>query len=36
MAARAVTRDGRARVLADGNVMPLLGLGVWQVPNGPV
>jgi diketogulonate reductase-like aldo/keto reductase len=35
MAAGAVTADGRARVLADGNEMPLLGLGVWQVPNGP-
>jgi 2,5-diketo-D-gluconate reductase A len=23
------------RTLADGNEMPLLGLGVWQVPNGP-
>ena len=31
----AVTADGRARVLADGNEIPLLGLGVWQVPNGP-
>jgi diketogulonate reductase-like aldo/keto reductase len=30
----AVTADGRARVLADGNQMPMLGLGVWQVPNG--
>jgi len=29
------TADGRARVLADGNQMPMLGLGVWQVPNGP-
>jgi 2,5-diketo-D-gluconate reductase A len=28
-----VTADGRARVLADGNELPLLGLGVWQVPN---
>ena len=28
-----VTADGRARVLADGNGIPLLGLGVWQVPN---
>jgi diketogulonate reductase-like aldo/keto reductase len=27
------TADGRSRVLADGNEMPLLGLGVWQVPN---
>jgi len=35
MAAREVTTDGRARVLADGNQIPLLGLGVWQVPNGP-
>ncbi len=34
MAARAVTADGRARVLADGNEVPLLGLGVWQVPDG--
>src|SRR5438874_9924483 len=23
------------RKLADGNAIPLLGLGVWQVPNGP-
>jgi diketogulonate reductase-like aldo/keto reductase len=30
-----MTSDGRARVLADGNELPLLGLGVWQVPNGP-
>jgi len=35
MAAGAATADGRARVLADGNEIPLLGLGVWQVPNGP-
>jgi diketogulonate reductase-like aldo/keto reductase len=34
MTAGAVTADGRARVLADGNQMPVLGLGVWQVPNG--
>ena len=26
---------GRARVLADGHEIPLLGLGVWQVPEGP-
>src|SRR5260370_5980598 len=32
----AVTADGRARVLADGNQMPMLGLGLWQVPDGPV
>jgi diketogulonate reductase-like aldo/keto reductase len=31
----AVTADGRARVLADGNEIPLLGLGVWQMRNGP-
>jgi diketogulonate reductase-like aldo/keto reductase len=35
VAARAVTSDGRARVLADGNEIPLIGLGVWQVPDGP-
>ena len=35
MATDAVTADGRVRVLADGNQMPMLGLGVWQVPNGP-
>ena len=31
-----MTADGRARVLADDNEIPLLGLGVWQVPDGPV
>jgi 2,5-diketo-D-gluconate reductase A len=30
-----VTADGRSRVLADGGEIPLLGLGVWQVPDGP-
>jgi diketogulonate reductase-like aldo/keto reductase len=30
-----LTADGRSRVLADGTVIPLLGLGVWQVPDGP-
>jgi 2,5-diketo-D-gluconate reductase A len=30
-----LTPDRRARILADGTVMPLLGLGVWQVPDGP-
>ena len=35
MAAGELTTDGRARVLADGNEIPLLGLGVWQVPDGP-
>lgn len=34
MVADSVTADGRARVLADGNQMPMLGLGVWQVPSG--
>ncbi len=29
-----LTADGRARVLADGNEVPLLALGVWQVPEG--
>src|SRR5438128_873769 len=35
MATGDVTADGHARVLADGNRIPMLGLGVWQVPNGP-
>ena len=35
MTAGALTTDGRARVLADGNEIPLLGLGVWQVESGP-
>ena len=26
---------GRRRTLADGNAIPMLGLGVWQVPEGP-
>jgi diketogulonate reductase-like aldo/keto reductase len=30
-----MTADGRARVLADGNEIPLIALGVWQVPDGP-
>jgi diketogulonate reductase-like aldo/keto reductase len=30
-----LTADGGGRVLGDGTVMPLLGLGVWQVPDGP-
>jgi diketogulonate reductase-like aldo/keto reductase len=29
------TQDESVRVLADGSSMPTLGLGVWQVPNGP-
>ena len=28
------TADERRRALADGNTIPTLGLGVWQVPNG--
>jgi 2,5-diketo-D-gluconate reductase A len=35
MAAAALTADGRARLLRDGNELPLLGLGVWQVRPGP-
>jgi 2,5-diketo-D-gluconate reductase A len=35
MSTDSLMSDGRARVLADGNEIPLLGLGVWQVPNGP-
>lgn len=35
MTAGAVTADGRAVLLADGNQLPMLGLGVWQVPDGP-
>jgi diketogulonate reductase-like aldo/keto reductase len=29
------TADGRSQALHDGNEIPLLGLGVWQVPDGP-
>src|SRR4051812_33046680 len=29
-----LTSDGTARVLSDGNEMPLLGLGVWQGKKG--
>src|SRR4029077_12785717 len=35
MTTNLVTADGRARVLAGGNEIPMVGLGVWQVPNGP-
>ena len=35
MAVGELTADGRARVLADGHQMPILGLGVWQIPEGP-
>ncbi|HWG64981.1 MAG TPA: aldo/keto reductase, partial [Streptosporangiaceae bacterium] len=34
MTVGAISADGRRRVLADGNLMPMLGLGVWQVPDG--
>jgi diketogulonate reductase-like aldo/keto reductase len=34
MSTTELTSDGRARALADGNEIPLLGLGVWQVPKG--
>ncbi|MEU0822146.1 aldo/keto reductase [Streptomyces mirabilis] len=30
----AATSGGGARPLADGNQVPVLGLGVWQVPAG--
>jgi diketogulonate reductase-like aldo/keto reductase len=33
MSTDVVTADGKARVLADCNRIPLLGLGVWQVSN---
>src|SRR5947208_15252052 len=35
MSADDVGTEGRTRRLADGNAIPLLGLGVWQVPDGP-
>jgi 2,5-diketo-D-gluconate reductase A len=34
MATNPVSADGHSRTLADGNQIPVLGLGVWQVPNG--
>jgi len=34
MTAGDVTASGRTRALADGNEIPLLGIGVWQVPDG--
>jgi 2,5-diketo-D-gluconate reductase A len=36
MAIRSKTVEARTRALADGNQIPVLGLGVWQVPNGPI
>src|ERR1700682_3042638 len=35
MASDSKTADKRLRVLADGNSIPVLGLGVWQIPDGP-
>jgi diketogulonate reductase-like aldo/keto reductase len=35
MSAGSGVEDGRTRVLADGSRIPLLALGVWQVPDGP-
>lgn len=29
-----LTADGHDRVLADGHQLPMLGLGLWQIPNG--
>lgn len=34
MAAASSEAGGRTRALADGNEIPLVGLGVWQVPDG--
>jgi 2,5-diketo-D-gluconate reductase A len=31
-----VSEDGGTRLLADGHELPMLALGVWQVPDGPV
>src|SRR5216684_7208182 len=35
MSATPKTTLARTRALADGHQIPLLGLGVWQIPNGP-
>jgi 2,5-diketo-D-gluconate reductase A len=35
MSPATLSADGRARLLRDGNELPLLGLGVWQVRPGP-
>ena len=34
MSSVAETTEGHVRALADGRQIPLLGLGVWQIPNG--
>src|SRR2546429_4373939 len=36
MSTTSKSTGARARALADGQQIPLLGLGVWQVPNGPI
>ena len=35
MPSRSSSDEERVRVLADGNAIPRLGLGVWQIRNGP-
>ena len=35
MTSDALPQAERTRLLADGDQMPMLGLGVWQVPDGP-
>src|SRR5436305_2002709 len=35
MALYSNNQDGKTRLLADGNEIPVLALGVWQVPDGP-
>jgi len=35
MNVNAAANAGNVRLLADGNQVPVLGLGVWQVPDGP-
>jgi len=35
MNVNAAANAGNVRLLADGNEVPVLGLGVWQVPDGP-
>jgi 2,5-diketo-D-gluconate reductase A len=35
VADRSAATEKRTRQLADGSAIPILGLGVWQVPNGP-
>ncbi len=36
MSADSPTSDRRTQTLADGHQIPVLALGVWQVPNGPI